>query len=133
MKIKKTIRVKFVDFLNGSKLMNLITNILEDHYNVEISDSPEYLFYSSLNGGCTHYEYPQSIKIYCVNEIASPDFNECDYAIGPEPIIFEKRYCTIEKNFYYDYNEINDRSKFTSTDLVNRDFCSFIYNNTSSG
>ena len=60
--MKKKIKINFVDFFRGfDKENNQFTNILRERYDVEISDSPKYIFYSTF--GKTYLDY-DCVKIY---------------------------------------------------------------------
>ncbi|WP_229032252.1 hypothetical protein [Bacteroides nordii] len=51
----KTIKVKFVDFWeNFDPQHNFIANIISKKYRIELSDTPDYLFFSVFG-----YENPQ--------------------------------------------------------------------------
>ena len=43
----KTIKVKFVDFNEGATAVNVFLQFLQERYEVEISDEPEWLLYSA--------------------------------------------------------------------------------------
>ena len=80
-------------------------SILESHYDVEISDRPDYLFvtqnpksYRSLL-----LEYDSApIRIFNAGEAIVPDFNLCDYGIGFDPIDFGDRYFHIHPFVFFE-------------------------------
>lgn len=77
--MKKKIKIKFVDFWNDFDIYdNDFYKILFEKYDVEISNQPEYIFYSCF--GFKNLDY-NCIKIYYTGENIVPDFNNCDYAI----------------------------------------------------
>ena len=51
----KTIKVKFVDFNEGATAVNVFLQFLQERYEVEISDEPEWLLYSVF--GNEHLNY----------------------------------------------------------------------------
>ncbi len=105
--------------------------LLQKHYQVEISDSPDFLFYDVHNSGMEHYLYKNCIKIFCTGECAYPNFNECDYAIGLADIQFGDRYCQC---FYLEKNEaLINRAPYKNKSIDDKKFCNFIYSNASVG
>ena len=89
----KTIKIKFVDF-NAPTFdaeNQWVTKVLRERYNVEFSEEPEFIFYSTW--GLNFRNYPNSVKIFCGGEAVSPNFNECDFAFGFEPIYYNDRFC----------------------------------------
>lgn len=87
----KTVKVKTVDFnfTRESNQEHFIVRLLRKRYNVELSDAPDLLIYSVW--GNEHLKY-QCTKLFYISEPFSPNFNECDYAIGFDPIRFGPRY-----------------------------------------
>ena len=84
--MKKTIRVKFVGFWGG--FVPEKTRIFLDLsklYNVEITDSPDYIICSCFEPLYDYCNYPQ-IRIMDVGENYIPDLNLVDYAISRYPV-----------------------------------------------
>lgn len=127
----KTLKIKFTDFwpdLNATN--NFIYNILTKNYNVELSDTPDYVFYA--NFGYDHLNYPEAIRIFFSGENQTPDFNLCDYAIGFHFITFEDRYLRIPLLYLYDKDLIKASKKheiIKDAALGKTLFCNFIYSN----
>ena len=120
----KTIKINFIDFWDINKENNIITNILKQRYNVEISDNPDYIFCSVF--GYHHFKYNDAIKILVLGENLAPDFNLYDYAIGFYNIKFDDRY--LKYNILLEeeiYNLIKSRK--TVVDIGNKGFCAFVY------
>ena len=88
----KTIKIKYVDFnvgLGFDPNNNEIINALSKRYNVVQCDDPDYIFYSVF--GLDHLKY-DCIRIFYTGECYTPDFNECDYAMGFDRLSFGDRY-----------------------------------------
>jgi len=84
------IKVKFVDFwANPSMFHRFILNILQPYYEVEISDEPDFLFFSCY--GNEHHKY-RCPKIFYTGENIRPDYRYCDFS------------------FSFDYDEFNGRN-----------------------
>lgn len=126
-------RIKFDGFRNGQeKEINheakMILSLLQKHYEVEMSETPDYIF-CDVNSK-EYYKY-DGVRIFCTIEAICPDFNLCDYGIGFEQISFGDRYFRFP-NFYFN-KEITslmaDKHKNVTNDLAEREFCSFVYSN----
>lgn len=125
----KKIKIKFVDFWPNFDYKNHFLYVeLKKMFNVELSDDPDYLFFSVF--GCEHLKYPNVVRIFYTAENISPDFNLCDYAIGFDYINFGDRYFRFPNYYNYNYNKdfelIKNRKKLVS----NKDFCCFVYSNS---
>lgn len=131
---KKRIFVNFVDFPKASYELSLKNNfllkILQKHYDVIMTEKPDFLFYNVF--GNSFEKFSDCVKIFFTNEVVAPNFNECDYAIGYDYINFENRYF----RFPFAYREITpsvlDKSQITF-DMAKRKFCNFIYSNENYG
>lgn len=128
----KTIKIKFVDMFKGfDEQDNDFYKILSKHYNVVFSNTPDYIFYSCF--GYEHLKY-NCIRIFYTGECFSPDFNECDYAIGFDRIKFGDRYCRVPLYMLFqykrEYDVIKKESRFSLSDLQKKSrFCGFVYSN----
>ena len=128
----KTIKIKTVDFNSAreSEQENFIVKLLRKRYQVIISNDPEILIYSVW--GEEHRQY-QCTKLFYTMEPFSPDFNECDYAVGFDPIQFGTRYMRLPLFAMEINSSIQDRSRFADDDMSARKFCNFIYSNEFAG
>jgi len=112
---KKTIKINFVDFWNDlDKENNYFVNILKKHYNVVISENPDYCFCSCF--GNEHLKYPRAIKIFFTGENIVPDFNEYDYALGFSYLDFSDRYLRLPLYVLYDKAVMRALKKHENTD-----------------
>ncbi len=125
---RKKIKIAFCDFFEQyNPENNMLINILKQKYDVTFSNKPDFLFYSCF--GVKHKNYSDCIKIFYTNEAITPNFNDCDYAIGFDYINFGDRY--IRKNMLVKYNPIKKQELTHS--MTQRKFCNFIYSNAESG
>lgn len=129
----KKIKIKFDGFIDVTtnqlnREAQFVLSILKKKYDVEISESPEYIFYD-VNGK-EYYNY-DCVRIFLTIEALCPDFNLCDYGIGFEYLNYGDRYFRFP-NFYF-YENLADKVKHKheniSRDFANRAFCSFVYSN----
>ena len=121
----QTIKIDIVDFYKGfDKNDNWIVRILRKKYDIEISDKPDFLFYSCFSN--EFEKYHDCVKIFIANEHVVPNFNQCDYASTCHNIVFGNRF--FKRYFSLQNPAIMNRSAVTD-DMVNRRFCNFIYAN----
>jgi len=129
--MKKQIRIKFVDlFDNFSPDTFFLYKLLKERYEVILSDTPDYVFYSVF--GNEHLNYTDSVLIFWTGENQCPDFNECDYAIGFEHLTFGDRYLRYPLYLSFkDYPLILTKHQVDENILSRKSlFCSFVYSNT---
>lgn len=122
----KTIRIKFVGFWEGfDPEQSIWYRLIKKHYNVELSDKPDYII-CSVFGKCYEFcEYPQ-VRIMYSAENYIPDFNLVDYAISSYPIDFYDRHfsfplcianCSdklLSLNRSYDKSILNEKKYFAN-------------------
>ncbi len=78
--MKPKLKIQFSDFWHGfNPYGNLFTHLLNEYYEVELSDQPDILIYSVYDFDFINYKCP---KIYYTGENTRPNFRECDYAIS---------------------------------------------------
>lgn len=116
---RKIVKVKFVDFYSGfNEKNNEFVEVINKKYKIEFSNQPDYVIYSCF--GNEHLKY-SCIRIFYTGECVTPNFNECDYAIGFDRMDFGKRYLRLPlyKLFQYkkSYYSLYQREKFTKEDL----------------
>ena len=132
----KTIKIKFCDFWkHWDENDNFIVNVLKQRYNVEISEQPDYIFFSNFNEEFKHMEYNNCVKIFYTQENIVPDFNYADYGIGYDYIEFGDRYIRYPiyfvKERYGTYWKLMVKKHFLEEEkkYIDRDFCSFVVSN----
>lgn len=144
----KTIRIKFVGFgFEVKKENSIIIELLSKHFNVVLSDTPDYVFCSlfsnnqAFSKGLLHgyCRYPQ-VRIMIEGENYVPDFNLADYAISSYPINFLDRHFSIpfgvEAFYYGSYKHFleleSGKRKFSKEDLKQKVyFANFLANHDS--
>lgn len=127
--MKKHIRIRFVDFWDDFvPENNIFYQLLSQHYEVELSDTPDYIFCSVF--GEEHLNY-DCVKIFYTGENQCPDFNLYDYAIGFEHLTMGDRYMRLPiyyLNRYQNYFRLMQEKH--AKPLPTKDgFCSFVYSN----
>lgn len=130
----KKIKVKFIGFWAGfSDEDNIFINALKKHFDVELSDEPEYLFYSTFLPNEFDFALYDCVRIFFSGENASPDFNYCDYAISFDSITYNDRY--LEYKVFTDddmvYDALHKHENISEADFAKREnFCNFIVGNS---
>lgn len=130
--IVKKIKVRFLDFGKSVYLKDHIVNILEKKYDLDYVSEPDYIFYSLYSD--ENLEYRTAVKIFVTEENVAPDFNICDYAIGPEKITYADRYLRFPV-YCFDRYKTSIQScvatrNFNENILSSKtEFCSFVYSN----
>lgn len=134
MSPKKHIKVKFLGtYYQGEayKRHNLYP-ILTKHFDVEISDDPDFVVATPLDKPFEWCNY-DCVRVLFTGENYSPDFNVFDYAVTSDDIHFGDRFCR--------YQQFNDEGWAIAAakkhlnvpdDLLQKKqyFCDFIYKNS---
>lgn len=124
--MKKTIRINFVDFWGGfNPWDNYFVNLLKDDYNIEISNTPDYLFFS-IFGNQNQY-YGNCKRIFYTGENIPPPMHMVDYAMSFDYLEIETHYRIPHYLLYPGYYELTDKK--IDEKLLDRKFCSFIVSN----
>lgn len=126
----KKVKIGFADFWKDFKPKNnIFTQLLEQKYEVELSENPDYLFYSVF--GYDHLKY-DTLRIFYTGETIIPDFNICDYGIGFNYMEFEDRYLRLP--VYYlsteTYQKATEKHMQINRNMNERKFCNFVYSNS---
>lgn len=123
----KTVKIDFSGFWpDFNKEYNYIVSILRRRYNVIISDSPDYIFYSVFSNDYLKFD---GIRIFYTGECISPDFNLCDYAMGFDWISNGDRYVRLPLYVMYDLYKGRDINCIEEKIKAEKEFCSFVYSN----
>lgn len=128
----RTVKINFVDFYPDFNYQEFfLYKYLSQHYKVEISDNPDYLFCSCF--GYKHWKYRDCIKIYFTAENLTPDFNIYDYGIGFHYITLGDRYLRFPLWLIYSWDELEqmqNKENIVSESLQGKEFCNFVYSNS---
>jgi hypothetical protein len=121
------IKIDFVDFWGGLiKDNNFFYNLLREDYEVEISSTPDIIFYSVFGGSNKRYTCR---KVFYTGENIGANFNDCDYAITFDWLEDKRNYRLPLYVLYEDsYNKILD-PKPTGEKVVSRKFCNAVISN----
>ena len=130
--MKKKIKVKFLGFWDEvSDTDNLFYNILKERYDVEISDDPDFLFFTPLYQPLEWARY-DCVRIMFTGEFYSADWTVCDYAIDFDNYVFGDRHMRYPLYLYRKDGAYPKRKKLTYDEAKNilankKYFANFIY------
>lgn len=126
-----SIKIGFCDmYRNFDNNDNFVTDILKKYgISYEVSDEPQVLFYSVF--GNRHNLKKNCVKVFFSGEAIVPDFNECDYGVSYDKLVFGQRYCRRPIWFPPHFRRLE--STLTDEQALNRKFCNFVYSNEKDG
>ena len=133
---KKTVKIGFCGFWSSFNVENnLFTNMLRRHFDVQISDDPDFVICSNRGNTFEFLKY-DCVRIMFMGENISPDFTLFDYVIGFDFLSFGDRYFRLPYAFYSDDGKpfsLTPRSVPEAERLLDgKDiFCNFIYGHRS--
>jgi hypothetical protein len=124
----RKIKINFSDFWGGfDKLDNYFYNLLKEEFSIEISENPDFLFFSVF--GNKHLGY-KCKKIFYTGENVAPNLNYCDYSFSFDYLEDDRNYRLPNYLLYSGYYELQ-KPKIIDYNLANRKFCNFIVSNGS--
>ena len=124
----KKIRINFTDFWNGfDKTNNYFYNLLKEEFDIEISNNPDYLFFSVF--GNQHQNY-NCVKIFYTGENVAPPLGYCDWSFSFDYLNDVRNYRLPHYLLYDGYYELT-RPKIIEDSMINRKFCNFVASNGS--
>lgn len=130
-------KVAFVNFWETFKPKDsLFYKILCKHFDIDLVDlaQAEYVFFSVW--GDEHLYAPDNaVKIYFTGENRTPNFNECDYAMGFERLSFRDRYMRFPLYCIYPEYQLLEKKQIGVDKSVldaKKGFCSFTVSNDTS-
>ena len=134
---KQTVRINFCGFWSSfNKEKNLFSIMLSKHFNIEISDNPDFVICSNRG---TPFEYMKydCVRIMFMGENLSPDFTVFDYCIGFDYLEFGDRFFRLPFGLYFDSAKPWIPEKLTKEQAIEilkqkKYFCNFIYGHPSS-
>lgn len=133
----KTVKINFCGFWGSfNKEKNLFTKILSKHFNIEISEKPDFIICSNRGKPFEYMQY-DCVRLMVMGENLSPDFTVFDYCIGFDYITFGDRYFRLQQAFYNDaakpWSPVALSENEAKELLKNKKhFCNFIYRHPSS-
>lgn len=124
--MKRKIKIEFCDWWPGfDKTNNYFYNLLKEEFEVEISNNPDYLFFSVF--GNNHQNY-KCKKIFYTGENVAPPLGYCDWSFSFDYLDDPRNYRLPHYLLYDGYYELQ-RPKVIDESMVNRKFCNFVASN----
>lgn len=131
---KRKIYVKYIDFWPAFNISKFdIHDILQERYEVILSETPDYVFYGEFGRKNIGIENKTDcIKIFVSIENRQPNFMKCDYAIGIHYIDNGDRYCRkpTDTSKLSQMYSIYNFSKENNITMKNKKFCSWVVSNS---
>ena len=124
--MKNKIKIDFSDFWGGfDKTNNYFYNLLKDEFDVEISNNPDYLFFSVF--GNNHQRYSCK-KIFYTGENVAPPLGYCQWSFSFDYLDDSRNYRLPHYLLYDGYYELA-RPKIIDESMAIRKFCNFVASN----
>ena len=131
-KKKQALKIAFLDFWEGANISEIISFLHLDEYDlIEDYICPDLVVYSCF--GEKHLDYTHCTLLFYSGENVIPDFNVCDFSISTVKIQYENRHLWIPCSHISTIGYTPDCIQEVTPNLLNRDFCSFIYSQDSEG
>jgi hypothetical protein len=124
--MKKKIKIDFSDFWSGfNKTENYFYNLLKEEFDVEISNNPDYLFFSVF--GNQHQNY-KCVKIFYTGENVAPPLGYCQYSFSFDYLDDKRNYRLPHYLLYDGYYELAHQKNIDDL-MAKRKFCNFVASN----
>lgn len=122
----KKIKIDFADFWGGfDKTNNYFYNLLKEEFDVEISNNPDYLFFSVF--GNSHQSHTCN-KIFYTGENVAPPLGYCQYSFSFDYLDDVRNYRLPHYLLYDGYYDL-DKEKNLNDSMSSRKFCNFVASN----
>jgi len=107
---KPLLRLKFLDFWPGFQpRVNHFIELLDDSFEIEHSEDPDVIFYSSF--GRENENFSKPLRFFFTGENIRPNLFACDYALTfDQPLNTIRQYRWPLFNLYYDPARLPDQS-----------------------
>ena len=127
--MRRSIKLAFTDFWHRDNVTDIIANpiyqLLSRHYDVELSNSPDFLIFSCFGKKFLKYD---CTRIFYTGENIRPNFNQCDYAFSFDYPVTDRNY-RLPLYCLYDYfDQLRNKTQI-GPDLSAKKFCNFLYSN----
>ena len=130
---KRKIYVKYLDFWPNFKIEKFdIHHILQERYEVILSDTPDYVFFGEFGRRNINIENRiDCVKIFLSIENRKPNFFICDYAIGLHYIDKGDRYCRkpTDTSKLSQMKTIYNITKLKNVNIKDKKFCAWLVSN----
>jgi hypothetical protein len=122
----KKIKINFSDFWGGfDRTNNYFYNLLKEEFDVDISNNPDYLFFSLF--GNQHQNH-KCKKIFYTGENIAPPLEYCDWSFSFDYLDDSRNYRLPHYLLYDGYYELQ-REKVIDESFSKRKFCNFVASN----
>ena len=126
------VRIRFVGFWDDFNTEdNFFTQILQQRYRVEISDTPDYIIYSCIGSRRKDFLKYDCVRIFYTGENVPPDWLACDWAFTFEYTVHPRHFRLPLWALYTDPNRLVKPSERDLDAMLARKtrFCGFVVSN----
>lgn len=128
----KKIKINFVDFWHSRSEDDIKQNplylLLKKKFDIEISDKPEFIIYSSSKFG-KRFLFYRCVRIFYTGENERPNFYDCDYSFSFDYTDDIKNYRLPLYKFYCDLGGLTKKRHPDEIITTKNKFCSFLVSN----
>lgn len=123
---RKKIKINFSDFWGGfNRTDNYFYNLLKEDFDIEISNNPDYLFFSLFGN---QHQQLNCKKIFYTGENVAPPLGYCDYSFSFDYLDDSRNYRLPHYLLYDGYYDLQ-KPKSIEKNLAKRKFCNFVVSN----
>lgn len=127
----RTIRINFTDFWHPDteeaiKAENPLYRMLSTRYQLEFSDTPDFLVYSCFGSAFVRHN---CVRIFYTGENVRPNYDECDYALSFDYPVDERNYRLPHYGIYRGFESVTRPKDVEEILQAKTGFCSFVYSN----
>ncbi|MGE5479216.1 MAG: glycosyltransferase family 10 domain-containing protein [Chloroflexota bacterium] len=125
---KPKIKIFFTDFWPKFKLEdNWLLDWLKPRYDVEITDKPDFLFYSVFGNNFRRFD---CTRIIYIGENIRPNFKECDWSFSFDYDAYGGRNFRLPHYaLYFEPERLIKSAGYAEANLEKKKFCNFVYSN----
>lgn len=133
--VPEIIKINFTGFWHQNtpeviQQHNPLFNLLARRFELEISDSPDFLIYSCF-GSDFGYDYLRydCVRIFYTGENVRPDFSECDYAFSFDYPVSDRNYRLPLYGLDWQLDRLREVKNIDRIMQEKSGFCNFVYSN----
>ena len=130
----KTIKINVIGFFkNFNPLHNFLLDSVNDLFDFKLSDDPDFVLCGPFPPFFGYLKNDKAVRIFFSNENMCPDFNNFDYWIGHDDLIYGDRFLFfpvyLQHNTYYRKFNVHKCEPPEALAVINEKtrFCDFIY------
>jgi alpha(1,3/1,4) fucosyltransferase len=125
----RKISIGFADmWMNHVPEKDFFFSVLKEHFPLEISSQPDYLFYSVFGSTHSTKRFDGCVKVFYTGENIRPNMDTCDFALSFD-YLDHPRHLRFPLYACYLHNRDLTKQLPLPSELARRKFCNFVYSN----